>query len=126
MIKYCVSLCCNDISSLISKLKDVKDKTDFIEIRIDKFKKFDLELLRQFDIKRMILTLRSKTNGGFYTGSEESRINILKNLLNFGFGFIDIEYDIPKQDLKWFLENKKSTKVILSFHNFNKLQSSGI
>jgi 3-dehydroquinate dehydratase / shikimate dehydrogenase len=120
MIKYAISLCYNDISTTIGKIKEVQDKSDLIEIRLDKFEKFDMELLREFNIKKMIIALRSKQNGGFFEGSEASRINILKELLDFGFGYLDIEYDIPKKDLMWFLDNKKKTKIILSYHNFKE------
>jgi 3-dehydroquinate dehydratase / shikimate dehydrogenase len=120
MIKYCVSLCCDNISALIEKINEVKSKPDLIELRIDKFNKFDFEQLRQFDIKKMILTFRSKDNGGYYDGSETSRISVLKNLLDFGFGYIDVEYNLHKNDLKWFLANRKTTKIILSYHNYLK------
>jgi len=118
MIKYCVSICSEDISSAIQKINQVYDRTDLIEIRIDKFRKFDLNALRKFDLKKMILTLRNRSNGGFFSGSEKERINLLKTFLDFGFGFMDIEYDIPKNDLKWFLCNRTNTKIILSYHNF--------
>ena len=123
MLKYIVSLYCKDYNELNKKLRECFKKSDLVEIRIDYIPDFDISCIKNFDLSKVIITLRSKSNGGFFECSEEQRIRILKTFLN-KVGYIDVEYDVQREDLKWFLENRTTTKIILSYHNFNKVPAN--
>jgi len=125
MIKYCVSILANNVLEAYEKVKKIYNLTDFIEIRADKFNDFNFDLFKkEFDLKRFIFTIRSKENGGFFQGSEKKRVELLKHGLTNNFGFVDIEYDFPKNIIKWFLKNKNKSRIIISYHNFVETSSN--
>ncbi|MBT4260797.1 MAG: shikimate dehydrogenase [Nitrospina sp.] len=91
---------------------------DFLELRLDLMSDYDLEALLAASTKPCIVTNRTKREGGQFSGSEEDRIEILKQAIAAGAEYVDIETSTPKQLLKPFLESERKSKVILSYHNF--------
>ncbi len=91
---------------------------DIIELRIDLMDDYDLDVLLTASKKPSIVTNRNKREGGQFSGSEEERIELLKQAMASGAEYVDIETSTPKELLKPFLESKRKSKVILSYHNF--------
>jgi 3-dehydroquinate dehydratase / shikimate dehydrogenase len=117
-MKYCISICGSTIVETLDQLKIASTKADIIEIRLDKLSEPDLSVFSKFKSIPILLTNRNLSNGGFFAGDEQKRLKVLKEAINFGFDFIDLEYDTDKKELDWFLNNRKKTKIILSYHNF--------
>ena len=57
---------------------------DFLELRLDLMSDYDLEALLAASTKPCIVTNRTKREGGQFSGSEEDRIEILKNAIAAG------------------------------------------
>jgi 3-dehydroquinate dehydratase/shikimate dehydrogenase len=91
---------------------------DFLELRLDLMKDYDLGALLQAATKPCIVTNRTKREGGQFAGTEEERVNILKKAMDAGAEYVDIETSTPKELLKPFLESDHKSKIILSYHNF--------
>ena len=91
---------------------------DFLELRLDLMKDYDLGALLQAATKPCIVTNRTKREGGQFAGTEEERVNILKKAMDAGAEYVDIETSTPKELLKPFLESGHKSKIILSYHNF--------
>lgn len=89
---------------------NLASKADIVEFRLD------LGDINAKTDKEKILTIRRKSDGGNYNGSEEERLNkILK--LSEKFEYVDLEFDCPDfifEDLS------KKVKVIESYHNFRE------
>ena len=94
---------------------------DFLELRLDLMSDYDLEALLAASTKPCIVTNRTKREGGQFSGSEEDRIEILKQAIAAGAEYVDIETSTPKELLKPFLESEHKSKVILSYHNLRIL-----
>ncbi len=92
---------------------------DIIELRLDLIARFDLPALMQATALPSIVTNRTKTEGGQFKGAEEDRVEILRQAIQAGADYIDIETSTPKELLKSVLDNKGKTKIILSYHNFS-------
>ena len=110
----------------IFKSLDGARECDAIELRLDFLKAKDIENVREnladWKIKYgkiFIITIRKKGEGGFFNGSEEERLLLLKSFLGIA-DYIDIEFSSGKSTIKDFIKNKKSTKIIASFHDFEK------
>ena len=88
---------------------------DFLELRLDLMKDYDLGALLQAATKPCIVTNRTKREGGQFAGTEEERVNILKKAMDAGAEYVDIETSTPKELLKPFLESDHKSKIILSF-----------
>ncbi len=111
---------CMDLAEHIKKSKEA----DLIELRLDYFKGLSDEKLKTiFKIcrkrcnKPIIATLRKKDEGGFFDGDENERIKILKNAIDAGADFADIEFSSGKKSIKSVINNKLNAKVIVSYHN---------
>ena len=110
------------LNEAINDIKKTKD-ADLIELRIDYLKEMKLEKLKKLIEnckKPLIITNRKKSEGGFFNGGEEERIQILKKTIDFGAPYIDIEYSSNKNLIKSILKNNNKTKIILSYHDFKK------
>jgi len=87
---------------------------DIIELRIDYMREPNLErLLRHSPIPK-IVTNRHKDEGGRFEGSEEERHSYLRQAIDLGAEYIDVESrHMPRKPF-----DKKSTKSIVSHHDF--------
>ena len=77
--------------------------------------------LRQGIVLPVILTCRSKKEGGYFPGTEEQRLDVLKKAIESGVSWIDLEINInSKERLKLFdVAKKGGTKIIASSHVYD-------
>ena len=97
---------------------------DLIEIRLDKLKNYAklADIPKQSKIP-LIATNKSIKNHGYFSGNEIERQKILLDAAKYGFEHVDIDmFTLNKTDL---INNIKEmgTKVIISFHDFEKTPS---
>lgn len=96
---------------------------DGVELRLDYLQPFDVNTVAQLRSEfncPMILTLRKKSQGGFYEQSEEQRLQELLSLCELNPDYLDLEYDVPKSFLADIKLRHPSIKLICSYHNFNE------
>ena len=122
--KTCVSIAENSSYKIKQNLKDALKKSDYVEIRFD-FLKTDeipktLEIIKD-DLKRVVCTLRPKSEGGKFEGSEKERISILKLIAEYNPFLLDVEFNTIKEnkELVKYLKSTK-TKLLISWHDFKK------
>ena len=122
--KTCVSIAENSSYKIKQNLKDALKKSDYAEIRFD-FLKTDeipktLETIKN-DLKRVVCTLRPKSEGGKFEGSEKERISILKLIAEYNPFLLDVEFNTIKEnkELAKYLKSTK-TKLLISWHDFKK------
>ncbi|TLX66281.1 MAG: type I 3-dehydroquinate dehydratase [Thaumarchaeota archaeon] len=122
--KTCVTLAESNPSKLNSLLKTTLKRSDYVEIRFDFMKPnkvpIALNLVKKY-LSRCICTLRPRSEGGKFSGSEKNRISILKLIAEYNPHLLDIEYNTIKQnnDLYKYLKNTK-TNLLISWHDFSK------
>lgn len=107
--------------SMEKALKDISAAekiADVIELRLDLIARFDLSRLMKAATLPLIATNRTKLEGGQFKGSEAERVRILRQAMQAGVDYIDVETSTPRELLQSVLENKGETQVILSHHNF--------
>ena len=103
---------------VVTDPSQLSNKIDALELRLDYFPDINIEQLIHNINLPIILTLRSKDQGGHYHGDEASRLQTLEKLLSLKPDYVDIEYNVP---LQWVRKCKKKypdTKIICSYHNF--------
>jgi len=68
----------------------------------------------------VILTLRRKSNGGEFAGSEAAQVRLLRSLLKVGAAYIDLEIETVEGFLGGHLDSLRSgsARWIASYHNF--------
>jgi 3-dehydroquinate dehydratase-1 len=107
-------------STLLRALK----KSDYAELRLDFLKPADvpatLEKTKKHH-KRCVCTLRPKSEGGKFSGTEKERISILKLIAEYNPYLIDIEFSTLSKNKALFRYVKKTgTKILVSWHDFKK------
>ena len=123
-LKTCVSLVEKTPKKLQTVLKNALKKSDYAEIRFDFLKPKDvpeaLELTKRH-LKKCVCTLRPKSEGGVFSGSEKERILIIKLIAEYNPFLLDIEYNTLSKNKKLSAYIKKTkTNVLVSWHDFKK------
>ena len=122
--KTCVSVAENSPKKIKIKLKNALKKSDYVEVRLDFLKKEQvpntLEIIKK-DLNKIVCTLRPKTEGGKFEGSEKERISIIKLISEYNPYLLDVEYNTLKKnkELLKYLKSTK-TKLLVSWHDFKK------
>jgi len=125
--KTCITIAENSSNKIKKNLKNALKKSDYVEIRFD-FLKIDeipktLEIVKG-DLKKVVCTLRPKTEGGKFEGDEKERLSILKLIAEYNPFLLDIEFNTIKNNrtLAKYLKSTK-TNILISWHDFKKTPS---
>ena len=94
-------------------LSKVPAGCEWIEIRADELRTQEIPELVKTTDRPVIVTLRSRTEGGGFDGSEEERSAGLHAALEAGARFVDVEWGSPQQVLA---DGDQASRVILSHH----------
>jgi 3-dehydroquinate dehydratase-1 len=122
--KTCVSIAETTPKKLNQTLKIALRKSDYVEIRFDFLKAEQipqvLENVKK-DLKKIVCTLRPKTEGGKFDGNERERISILKLIAEYNPFLLDVEFNTMKKE-KSLVKYLKTTKtnLLISGHDFKK------
>jgi len=124
--KTCVSIGASSPAKLKSDLKKALNKSDYVELRLDFLKPIQIpNFLNSIknQLQRCICTLRPKSEGGKFSGTEKERISILKLVAEFDPYLLDVEYNTLKnKELYQFLKTNK-VNLLVSWHDFSKTPS---
>lgn len=122
--KTCVSIAESTPKKLKQTLKIALRKSDYVEIRFDFLKAEQipqvLENVKK-DLKKIVCTLRPKSEGGKFDGNERERISILKLIAEYNPFLLDVEFNTMKKE-KSLVKYLKMTKtnLLISGHDFKK------
>ncbi len=122
--KTCVSIAESTPKKLKQALKIALKKSDYVEIRFDFLKAEQipqvLENVKK-DLKKIVCTLRPKSEGGKFVGNEKERRSILKLIAEYNPFLLDVEFNTMKRDrdLVKYLKTTK-TNLLVSGHDFKK------
>ena len=92
---------------------------DMIEIRLDVMDSFDLKQIVRAAPKPVIVTYRSKREGGNGSADYGSRVRYLMNAIEAGADFVDVEYRLPLEFRHELFQAQGSSKLIVSAHLLN-------
>lgn len=118
--KICAVVTGKTLAELLGHAKRAQNAADMIELRVDYLSKIvpeDLRHIRRKIRKPAIFTLRKKSEGGRFGGSEQERKVLFQEADRLGFDYIDIELSAAR------IVRKLKTKKIISYHNFQKTPS---
>lgn len=114
----CIPITAKNMDSALADIKKANKIADIIELRIDCIgNNLNLKKLIEKVKKPVIVTNRNNSNNGKFKGSEEKRLAALKQAIELGADYVDIETDADYNKL---ISNKKNSKIIISYHNFNE------
>lgn len=126
--------------ALIDMQKAESKQPDILELRLDYMPKLNekaLDILLECAALPVIATIRYKSEAGpdpeaGFRGSEEERAAYLKQAIERGAAYVDIEGSRYESIKPYMLNqgekriNKRKTKLIISYHDFEKTPTSMI
>jgi len=89
---------------------------DVIEFRLDAMESLDLERMIRTTIRPVIITYRSKKEGGHGTANYELQTRYLLEAISIGVDYVDVEYGMPPQLRDTILTKRGNTTIIVSTH----------
>jgi 3-dehydroquinate dehydratase-1 len=125
--KTCVSIAETSPKKLKKTLEIALKKSDYVEIRFDFLKTEQIPQVLENakkDLKKIVCTLRPKSDGGKFAGNERERISILKLIAEYNPFLLDVEFNTMKrnENLAKYLKTTK-TNILISGHDFKKTPS---
>ena len=122
--KTCTVIIESNPKNIKKKLEAVLKESKYAEIRLDCIQPKNIPItinIIKKNIHRCIFTLRDNKEGGKFSGNDDQKIKILKNILRYKPFLLDIEYEFIIRN-KNFLTDIKSSNVniLISWHDFNK------
>ncbi len=119
----CVPIMARDNAEAIKKMTEAALVADAMEIRLDVMDSFDLETILAAAKKPVIVTYRSKKEGGKGLASYETRLRHLIHAVQSGADFVDVEFSMPQIYRQEVFQLKGKSKLILSLHHSSKTPS---
>ncbi|MEI8364918.1 MAG: shikimate dehydrogenase [Parachlamydiaceae bacterium] len=105
------------------QISQALEDADLVELRLDCFTSLDiraLEKLRSQFTLPMLFTLRSQSQGGNYTQTEENRLEDIRLLASLKPEYLDLEFHVPSSFVQEISSQYPEIKIILSYHNFTE------
>ena len=100
----CIPIVGPSMSKAQEQILSAIEVADILEFRLDLIEIYELSVLLDASSLPVIVTNRSKLDGGQFKGTEEDRVHSLRGALKAGADYIDIEVSTPREVLQPFLE----------------------
>jgi 3-dehydroquinate dehydratase type I len=121
----CASVGADSLRELVKKASlALSLGSDLVELRIDRLtgdeatRELESELSRF--ARRAIITVRSRREGGGYTGGEAERLRLISRLAAMRPAYIDVELDTAKASKKWADSLPEDVEKVVSWHDFQR------
>ncbi len=115
----CIPIVGPSMSKAQEQIESALEIADILELRLDLIESSNLNALLSSSTLPVIVTNRSKHDGGQFKGSDVDRLQSLRDALKAGADYVDIEVSTPREYLQPFLEESDPAKIILSYHDFS-------
>ena len=113
---FCIPIIARNTEEAYQKMVSVKDLADVFEIRLDFMDTFDLRSIIQSSPKPILVTYRSKKEGGQGSAEPTDIANYLTTAVEAGAAYVDIELTMPELFREKVIKSKKNTSIIVSTH----------
>jgi len=115
----CIPIMAKNTEEALGKINRANPIADMLEFRLDVMDSFRLADMVQIASRPVIVTYRSRKEGGRGSGSHKSRASHLSDAIKSGVDFVDVEYSMPLQYRERILD-RKGCRVIMSVHLLDK------
>ncbi len=114
----CIPVIAPDTSGAVEKISEAQGHADILEIRLDLMDSFELEKIIGACQKPVIVTYRSKNEGGNGMAEPSLVSEYLISAAEHNAEYIDVELSMPDESRNKVIAGKGSSSVIVSTHNF--------
>jgi 3-dehydroquinate dehydratase type I len=125
--RVCIPIVERRTEAALAAIEKANAVADLIELRVDYLEKPNLPLLLDGRRKPFVITHRRKEEGGRYRGDEGIRLKIFEEAVDQRVEYVDVEIRSHRSFLQAIMArqrmNGKRTRIISSFHDFEKTPS---
>jgi 3-dehydroquinate dehydratase type I len=112
----CIPIMAKDTAEAVEKIARANPLADILELRLDVMESFRLADMVQAASKPVIVTYRSKKEGGHGSADDETQAGYLFEAIEAEVDYVDMEYRMPLELRRRILQNRRKTKIIVSVH----------
>jgi len=112
----CIPIVAKTSDSAIRKMARAQPLADVIEIRLDLMEEFDLNGIIGSATRPVMVTYRSRGEGGAGTVGHETRVRYLRNAMEAGADYVDVEFRMPIEHQRLMVRTKGRCKIVMSAH----------
>ena len=97
---------------LLEDYRTASPAADLVELRLDRVPDLNLAAIFTATGKPRVATCRSRSQGGFFAGSEEQRQRILRESILHGAEYVDLEFETDDEKLLGLTGSTRPIRVI--------------
>ena len=116
---FCIPIIARNTDEILKKISRAEPLADILEIRLDFMQSFHLSEIIHATSKPVIITYRSKREGGNGTTNYEKQTRYLLKAVEADADFVDVEYSMPAEFRHRIFRCRGRSKAILSSHFLN-------
>ncbi len=120
----CIPIIARDTAEAVEKIARANPLADLLELRLDVMESFSLADMIQEASKPVIVTYRSKKEGGHSFGDDETRARHLLSAIENKADYVDLEYNMPPDLRDQILQNRRESRIISSVHVLDSTPST--
>ena len=113
-MRIAIPITAESMDEALRDMDRAAEVADIIDLRIDYMANPDLERLLRHSQTPKIVTNRTRYEGGRFQGTETERVAYLKQAIDLGAEFVDIEFG------HYHPLDRKNSKLIVSHHNLEE------
>ena len=111
-----VSLAARNTEDVLNAFDDALEIADILELRIDLMDECDLARIIPERPCQLVVTNRTKAEGGGFEGGSSDRVRPLLQAIDLGVEYVDIE-----EDGAHLIDDRGTTRLIVSHHDFESI-----
>jgi len=100
----------------LKRMAKANSLADMIEIRLDVMEEFDLKKIIGSATKPVLVTYRSKKEGGRGSAGYGTRVRYLSDAMEASADYVDVEFSIPLEHRQKIFQKRGSCGIVVSLH----------
>ena len=112
----CIPIMAKNTDGALKRMAKANSLADMIEIRLDVMEEFDLKKIIGSATKPVLVTYRSKKEGGRGSAGYGTRVRYLSDAMEASADYVDVEFSIPLEHRQKIFQKRGSCGIVVSLH----------
>jgi len=113
---FCIPIIARNTDEALEKIVRAHILADMLEIRLDMMDTFDLDKLIQAASKRVLVTYRSREEGGKGNADPETHTDYILTAIQKGADLVDVELSLPRTWREKIFDTRGKSGIVISTH----------
>jgi len=113
---FCIPIIAKNTDEAFEKIARASTLADMLEIRLDMMDMFDLHEIIKATSKPVLVTYRSKKEGGKGIEDPAARTDYILTAIQKGADLVDVELSLPRRWREKILDTEGRSRIVISTH----------